>query len=291
MDSATANGGSAAPAAAAASVCEVDAVGAGGVGRPVLLGATTDPFTHPTGWASWAGGAAGDEEEDDDLFGGGDGASEATTDDSDSDGVGAVATDDADGSRAARERFHEEVLATVGRSPAGAADVDNLVLELNALKLAEDRPATDVTTGIARALVRAVVGHPSAGAPPGTPAGLHAAAAAVLGGWAAALLGRFGVASGTAEDGAALVDALAEEADHGEGAPFGGVFTILLTRLYQGDLLGDEAIEGWADAERAAVAAGVSGGRLLTEAGTFLTWLEEAEEESDEEESDEEEDE
>lgn len=260
----------------------------------MVLGATTDPFTHPTGWAAWAGAAAGEgeEDDDDDLFGGDDGASDASADDSESDGGGAAASDDdVDGSRAARARFHEEVLATVGRSPAGAADVDNLVLELNALKLAEDRPATDVTTGIARALVRAVAAHPSAGAPPGTPAGLHAAAAAVLGGWAAALLGRFGVATATAADGAALVDALAEEADVGVGAAYAGVFTILLTRLYQGDLLGDEAIEGWADAERAAVAAGVSGGRLLAEAGTFLTWLEEAEEESDEEESGEEDDE
>lgn len=48
-------------------------------------------------------------------------------------------------------------------------------------------------------------------------------------------------------------------------------------------VLGDEAIDGLAVAERAAEAVGVSRGRLLTEAGAFLTWLEEAEEESDKE--------
>jgi len=267
-------------------------VGAGGVGRRVILGSTVDSFSHPTGWATWGTtDRNGDEdeeeeeEEEDDLFGA-DGASDTTDGDGDpAAGDGGAAVDDADGTRAARSRFHEEVLATVGRSPPTAADVDHLVLELNALKLADDRPAVDVTTGVVRSTVRAVVGHPAAGAPPGTPARLHAAAAAVLGAWATALLRRFGVSAAAPADGPALVDALAEEAD-AAGAPYAGVFTVLLTRLYEGELLGEEAIGAWADAERAAVAAGVSSGRLLREAGPFLTWLEEAteEEESDEEE-------
>lgn len=126
--------------------------------------------------------------DDGDVFGGGDSASEASADETDSGG--------------------------------GAAD---LVLELNALNQTEERPATDVTTGLARALVRAVAAHPSAGAPPGTPASDDAAATAVLGGWAAALIGRFSVATSTAADGAALVDGLANNVAVGEGVTYAGV--------------------------------------------------------------------
>ncbi|GAB0493535.1 hypothetical protein MMPV_004820 [Pyropia vietnamensis] len=275
-------------AAATAPVCEVDAVGAGGVGRRVMLGAITDPFTHLTGWASWSGGAAG-EEEDDDLFGGSDGASEATSDDNDSDGAVASAMDDADGSRAALARFHGEVIATVARIPAREVNVDNLVLELNALKLAEDRSVMDVTTGIGRALVRAVVGHPFVGDPPGLPADIDAAASVILDTWATVLLGRFDWGRATPEEERALVDALADEADHGEGARFDGVFKALLHGLFSKEQLSLDALHGWANVERAAVAAGTSGGRLLTEAGSILEFAEVSEEsdESYDEESDE----
>ena len=173
--------------------------------------------------------------------------------------------------------MHHQVNDTVKRAVAAAHSVDNVALEVNALKFAQNRSFGDCVLAILPALLETLgmAELPSKAKRVG-------AVTRCLARWGG-LLARF-VQSAAEQD--ALLTALARHCDADTAAR--GVFEHITKALYDSDedLLGEEAIERWA-----AAAADEEEGSLLRElleqSEAFLTWLREADEDDDDDDDDE----
>ena len=240
----------AAGSTAAAAAAAADALGSDGVGAlwKVVENASSMGFARPAGDGPLEDEAS--EEEDEGEMGDDDG--------------GAVGEDEA---------FASEVRETVLRGVESGHTVDNVALELNSLKFAQDRTFADVVRAVVPALLEPLS---AAGQPKKARVG---ALKKIVARWSE-LLGRF-VQTGGDQD--AMLDAL-EECCEGSAA-LGEVFEHALHALYdaEADVLSEEAIERWAAAAATSESAEVA--QLLAQAQPFLTWLREAE--SDDEDEDE----
>ncbi len=204
----------------------------------------------------------------------------------------------------ARElHFRREVAETFLRCVKEGFEQANAVVELQGLKMAENRTFADLARYILTTLLGLSLPAPPdcapenaclyPGAPPATPAALTAGLRPRLRTWAP-LLRRF---LKTEDDQVEMLltfeEFAAEEAVFrgGGGAAFcaSGVFAATLHLLYDADVLSEDAAQAWA-AEKAG--ADEADRRFVTLARPFFEWLENAsEEESSEEESSEEEEE
>ena len=210
----------------------------------------------------------------------------------------------ADAARAAADaHFRSEVAETFARVAREGISDDNAAIELNSLKIAEDRAFADVASALATAVV-ALAGPP----PPGTPAedaplygpphpGLEGDKAllgrvrGLLARWAP-LLRRFARdeddqvevllaleewAGGEAGGGAAAKDGGLAAA----GPRFAPVWAHLLQALYDGDVLEEPSILAWADEKEGAPPEERA---FLDRAAVFVEWLRKADSEGGEEE-------
>ena len=168
--------------------------------------------------------------------------------------------------------FASEVSDTVKRAIAASHSVDNVALEVNSLKFAQNRSFADCVQAILPALLETLDLDelPSAKKRVG-------AVKACLGRWGA-LLARF-VQSPTEQD--TLLTALVRHCDADETAR--EIFEHIANALYDcdDDILEEAAIERWA-AAAAEEEEGSLPRRLLKQADAFLTWLREADSEDDE---------
>jgi len=172
--------------------------------------------------------------------------------------------------------FAAEVNDTVKRAVAAAHSVDNVALEVNALKFAQNRSFGDCVLAILPALLETLglAELPSKAKRVGV-------VTRCLARWGA-LLARF-VQSAAEQD--VLLTALTRHCDTDVAAR--GIFEHVTKALYDcdEDLLGEEAIERWA-AAAATEEEGSMARELLEQSSAFLTWLREADEDDDDDDDD-----
>jgi translation initiation factor eIF-2B subunit epsilon len=257
--------------AVAGPVGDADCLGDGGAGDVLPDRRRADLYLEHTvpdrdgggaGWPSFLSRVESDSE--DELEGDGHDA----LDDSDDcvHGVG----NGGDGTAGAKlSAFYAEMVETVEHGVSKGVDVDTIALEVNSLKLAYELMYSDARIGVVRALV-AIVRKQNTGAAPNA---LWRAVKSMFGRWIE-LVGKFSSGDNAATQ-RALVDELARFLV-GDGT----MLKYVLRALYDGDVVDEDVIIGWAADERRAVAAG-SDGQLLQGVLPFVEWLEEADEEDD----------
>eukprot|EP00898_Chlorokybus_atmophyticus_P000815 jgi/Chlat1/1734/Chrsp13S02153 len=173
-------------------------------------------------------------------------------------------------------QFAREVQETFKRGVAEGLQQDNVVLEINALKMAYNRTFADCAGSLFTAILHLALDPPNP-----TLKQLLQRTQTAISKWSA-LLRRF---LKTEDDQVEVLLAFEEycaeeEASSGPGQGFTTLFAKVLQILYDEDVLLEDAIMLWANEKKFADEADR---RFLKQCGQFLQWLQEAESEEDEE--------
>ncbi|GJP76699.1 hypothetical protein CLOP_g7168 [Closterium sp. NIES-67] len=182
--------------------------------------------------------------------------------------------EDEDEEEDGEDEFSKEVEEMFKRAVAEGVAQDNVVLEVNALKLAYNRSFADCAGAMFTGMLNLAASH----TPPGAPTKeLLASTRAVVTRWTS-LLRRF--LKGTDDEVEVLLTF--EEVCNETRPEFAPVFVNVLETLYDKDIVSEEAVMAWAEEKQFADAADKV---FVERSAAFIKWLKEAEEE---EESDEE---
>ena len=170
--------------------------------------------------------------------------------------------------------FASEVGAMVRRAVAAEHSIDTVFLEINSLKLSQHRPFDECV----RAIVPALLEMPSLQTT--LKKERIAALKKAVKRWFLPLLSKFVQGK---EDRLAVVEALCDACAPHE--PLLEIFEHVLNQLYEGDLLPQEAILGWADTAGESDE-GSDERKCLAKANNMITWLREDDDDDDDDEED-----